>query len=240
MIGVIEWVLFLALAAVAVLTALLYVLTMSMYRAAVTVMASFAAVAGLMVMLDADMLAAMVMMMGIGSMLLMILFMLMEMPMPGGEMMWKEKKRMRIPGLGAMTYHLLSQAPPDAPGHDTDHGQHEVPDKEWDELSARERWDLMWQMGMQTNQLRWAIGLGSAVAVLAIAIVAMTPWPIAETGPTREAEAAVGELLLSRYMIGMEAAAFLILSGMIGAVILARRERERRDPDESGSEGGPS
>ena len=35
----------------------------------------------------------------------------------------------------------------------------------------------------------------------------------------------VGELLLSRYMIGFEGAAFLILAGIAGAVILARREQ---------------
>jgi len=34
----------------------------------------------------------------------------------------------------------------------------------------------------------------------------------------------VGELLLSRYMIGFEGAAFLILAGIAGAVILAKRE----------------
>ncbi len=36
----------------------------------------------------------------------------------------------------------------------------------------------------------------------------------------------VGELLLSRYMIGFEGAAFLILAGIAGAVILGKRERK--------------
>ncbi len=34
----------------------------------------------------------------------------------------------------------------------------------------------------------------------------------------------VGDLLLSRYMIGFEGAAFLILAGIAGAVILGKRE----------------
>jgi hypothetical protein len=43
--------------------------------------------------------------------------------------------------------------------------------------------------------------------------------------PTQDATSTVGELLLSRYMIGFEGAAFLILAGIAGAVIFGKREQ---------------
>jgi hypothetical protein len=54
-----------------------------------------------------------------------------------------------------------------------------------------------------------------------------TAWPLSGKVPTEDATVVVGELLLSRYMIGFEGAAFLILAGIVGAVIFARREREQ-------------
>src|SRR5258708_22123929 len=61
-------------------------------------------------------------------------------------------------------------------------------------------------------------------ALLLIILVILTPWPQAAAAPTQDATNAVGNLLLSRYMIGFEGAAFLILAGIAGAVILAKRE----------------
>lgn len=66
--------------------------------------------------------------------------------------------------------------------------------------------------------------LGAVSAFLLIILVVITPWPVSQVGPTQDATNAVGNLLLSRYMIGFEGAAFLILAGIAGAVILAKRE----------------
>jgi NADH-quinone oxidoreductase subunit J len=82
-----EWIVFLALSLIAVVTAAGMLLTMSMYRAGLALMASFVALAGLFLLLDADLLAAIQIMMNVGGMLVMVLFMVMIMMDPGGEMM---------------------------------------------------------------------------------------------------------------------------------------------------------
>jgi len=92
-------------------------------------------------------------------------------------------------------------------------------------MTPRQYYDMMVDMAMSTAQLPWAIVLGMISALLLIVLVILTPWPQAAAGPTQDATNAVGNLLLSRYMIGFEGAAFLILAGIAGAVILAKRER---------------
>src|SRR6266700_4401127 len=92
-------------------------------------------------------------------------------------------------------------------------------------MTPRQYYDMMVDMAMSTAQLPWAIALGALAAILLIILVIQTPWPLAAGGPTQDATTMVGELLLSRYMIGFEGAAFLILAGIAGAVILAKRER---------------
>lgn len=85
--GIIEWIIFGALALVAVVTAASMLITMSMYRAGLALMASFMALAGLFILLGADLLFAIQVMMTIGGMMIMMLFMVMLMMDPGGEMM---------------------------------------------------------------------------------------------------------------------------------------------------------
>jgi len=92
-------------------------------------------------------------------------------------------------------------------------------------MTPRQYYQMMVDMAMSTAQLPWAIALGIASALLLIVLVIQTPWTLSPVGPTQDATTAVGELLLSRYMIGFEGAAFLILAGIAGAVILAKRER---------------
>lgn len=92
-------------------------------------------------------------------------------------------------------------------------------------MTPRQNYHMMVDMAMSTAQLPWAIALGIASALLLIVLILQTPWPLAAGGPTQDATTAVGELLLSRYMIGFEGAAFLILAGIAGAVLFARRER---------------
>src|SRR5258708_8444067 len=78
-------------------------------------------------------------------------------------------------------------------------------------------------------------------ALLLIILVILTPWPQAAAAPTQDATNAVGNLLLSRYMIGFEGAAFLILAGIAGAVILAKRERTPgQEPEAMGPGAAPS
>lgn len=92
-------------------------------------------------------------------------------------------------------------------------------------MSESQNYQMMVDMAMSTAQLPWALLLGALSAILLIVLVIVTPWPVVHTGPTQDAVSMVGNLLLSRYMIGFEGAAFLILAGIAGAVILAKREQ---------------
>ncbi len=330
----IEWLAFLLLGAVAVAGALGMLLTMSMYRAAIFLMASFVSLAGLFVLLGADLLAAIQVMMNVGGMLVMLLFMVPLMMDPGGEMMWDMKRKMGLPGFAALSMvmprgpapaagspasppsqagdwtcpmhpevsapgpgrcpqcgmdlvpraeleggvaspagaarpggHAAAQAPeytcpmhpevrssrpgkcpkcgmdlvpvaevasgggyaePAPPGSDGSHassapagpGGHGGPAR----LSAAAHYRMMVDMAMSTELLPWAIGIGAASAVLLAGVLLRAEWPIAAAGPTEDAVVRVGELLLSRYMIAFEGAAGLILAGVVGAVILGKRE----------------
>ena len=109
--GAIEWILFLALSAVAIGTSASLLLTMSMYRAGLALMSSFVALAGLFVLLDADLLAAIQIMMNVGGMLVMILVMVMAMMDPGGEMMWDMKRKMHLRGPGALSMTMPREGP---------------------------------------------------------------------------------------------------------------------------------
>ena len=246
--SIVEWIIFLALSTIAVVTAAGMILTMSMYRAGLALMASFVALAGLFILLNADLLAAIQVMMNVGGMLVMVLFMVMMMMDPGGEMMWGMKRDMHIRGPAAFsmtmprskppeedaagdkeqsdTAHMQSMAVDDRSGHDTqmpDHDHHAG-------MTPRQYYDMMVGMAMSTAQLPWAIVLGALAALLLIILVILTPWTLSSTGPTQDATTMVGELLLSRYMIAFEGAAFLILAGIAGAVILGKREGKAAEP----------
>ena len=371
--GILAWVIFLALSIITIVMAASMILTMSMYRAGLALMASFVALAGLFILLDADLLAAIQIMMNVGGMLIMVLFMVMIMMDPGGEMMWDMKRKMHMPGPGAFSMHMPRGKAPEEPatpekkeqtktlytcpmhsevreeqpgtcpkcgmalievqedqqeqGHakimytcpmhpeiqedhpgdcpkcgmhlieadgsssDQAHGamdmshaderthtgtpsHHEMhesdmeqmqqddehmsmdmsghdmsSDQEMDmsghdmsamdmsgmqEMSPRQNYEMMVSMAMSTAQLPWALVLGAVAALLLIALVVMTPWPVSSALPTQDAAREVGVLLLSRYMIGFEGAAFLIVAGIAGAVLLGRRERSpAQEPDAS-------
>lgn len=334
--GLLEWIIFIALSAVAVITAAGMILTMSMYRAGLALMASFVALAGLFILLDADLMAAIQIMMNVGGMLVMVLFMVMMMMDPGGEMMWGMKRDMHMPGPGAFSMHMPGGKPPEdepptgkmappidwtcsmhpevsqlnsgncpkcgmalipraetnneqdgmegptqaslytcsmhpeiqlaSPGNcpkcgmallqvndttqDMSHmampahsmnmnmsdGEMDTSDHDMNmtgmSMTPRQNYQMMVDMAMSTAQLPWAIALGIASALLLIVLIVQTPWPLAQGGPTQDATTAVGELLLSRYMIGFEGAAFLILTGIAGAVLFAKRERGDTPPKE--------
>ncbi|GAC1349341.1 MAG: hypothetical protein NVSMB27_21560 [Ktedonobacteraceae bacterium] len=277
--GIIEWIIFLPLAVIAIVTAAGMIITMSMYRAGLALMASFVALAGIFILLNADLLAAIQIMMNVGGMLAMVLFMVMMMIDPGGEMMWGMKRDMHMPGPGAFSMHMPSGPPPpedelqeskpqaytcsmhpeiqqDHPGscskcgmtllaqksseqssQQEDHtmgdmdmggmnmGDHEMDDMNMSGMTPRQNYDMMVDMAMSTAQLPWAIVIGTISAVLIIALLILTPWPLVGTVPTQDASRVVGELLLSRYMIAFEGAALLILAGIAGAVLLAKREQ---------------
>lgn len=203
---VLAWAVFLALAAVAVGTAVGFLVTMSMYRAGLSLMACFVALAGLFVLLDAGLLAAVQMMMNVGGMMVMVLFMVMAMMDPGGSRMWKMKKDMHLRGPGALSMSMPRKPPPEG-------------DEE-----AKHHYMMRKDMAMSTSQLPVALTVGGLVAVLLGLLVILTAWPEVRQAPPPDAPLEVGTLLLSRYMIAFEGAAFLILAGIAAAVILGRQE----------------
>lgn len=238
--GLLEWILFLVLSGIAIFMAASMMITMSMYRAGLVLMASLVALAGLFILLDADLLAAIQIMMNVGGMMVMILFMVMIMMDPGGEMMTGMKRDMHMRGFGAFSMSMPRTPPPpeehepdqqkgamDHEHHDMDMAEMSDMDMSDMNMSPRQNYDMMVDMAMSTAQLPWAIVLGCVSGVLLIALVVLTPWPLAHVNPTQDATNAVGELLLSRYMIAFEGAAFLILAGIAGAVILAKREHPK-------------
>ena len=86
---------------------------------------------------------------------------------------------------------------------------------------------MMAGMAMSTGQLRLA-GVFSAVAGLVLVfLIARVAWPRRPVATDLDGPTRVGDLLLSDYMLGFEGAAFLILLGILGAVLLARREKTR-------------
>ncbi|TSA85549.1 hypothetical protein FNU79_09975 [Deinococcus detaillensis] len=82
-----QWVAFILFTLLTVLGALGMSTTMSMFRSGIFLMASFIGVAGLFILLSADLLGLLQIMMYIGGMLVMILFMLLFSMDPGGAMM---------------------------------------------------------------------------------------------------------------------------------------------------------
>jgi NADH-quinone oxidoreductase subunit J len=357
--GILAWAIFLALSLVAIVMAASMILTMSMYRAGLALMASFVALAGLFILLDADLLAAIQIMMNVGGMLIMVLFMVMIMMDPGGEMMWDMKRKMHLPGPGAFSMHMPRDKPSAEPlaqdnqttiaqvtytcpmhpevrqdqpgkcptcgmnlieveegqqeqdqlqdktiytclmhpevrqdhpgdcpkcgmrlveagneqpktapseqvhdmgtsmsGHDMspehtmdmglphtndedmsmDTSEHDMNMSSMQNMSPRQNYEMMVDMAMSTAQLPWAIIIGAVSAFLLIALLIKTPWPISSAIPTLDAAREVGVLLLSRYMIAFEGAAFLIVAGIAGAVLLGKRERRRSQAEEVADE----
>jgi hypothetical protein len=102
-----------------------------------------------------------------------------------------------------------------------------MPREEPPKEAPSQKGEMMVEMAMSTAQLPWALAIGAASALVLVILMIRTAWPLSGKVPTEDATVVVGELLLSRYMIGFEGAAFLILAGIVGAAIFARREREQ-------------
>lgn len=208
--GLVAWIVFLVLGGLSVFAAIAMTITMSMYRAGLALMISFLALAGLFFQLGADLIGLVQVMMNVAGMSLMILFMVMLMMDPGGEMMWDMARQMKMRGIGAykmgMPRGALAQ-----PG------------------SARDpEAQMMVDMAMSTGQVRWALPISVIVTVALAVVVARPIWPTTVEVPSRGAVVVVGELLLSKYMIAFEGAALLIVSGIVAAVLLGRRESDDR------------
>ena len=193
---IVEIAVFALFSLIAIAGALGMTTTMSMFRSGLFLMASFFGVAGLFILLSADLLAWLQVMMYIGGMLVMILFMVLFSPDPGGRMM----ANMEMPPLETLFSRGL---------HDPGAG----------DMSGMD----MSEMSMTTSTKRPAALVSGAVTALTCAlIVSRAPWPTSPRLPDTNSPARIGELLLGKYMLAFEAAGLMILLGVFGAVYLSR------------------
>lgn len=181
--------------------------TMSMMKAGLALMGSSLGAAGLLVLLHADVLAAMTVMMFGPAMTGMILFMLMLMEDSGGFMM--------TGGENAPT-------------------AHNAPDAEWEVLTSSD--GLLWSidaiapaetgmdMEMTNAFLRPGALLAAVFFAVSLPVILLTPWAFSATPPPLHQPFTIGSALLDKYMIAFEGAGLLILLAIAGATMLGRRE----------------
>lgn len=225
--AVLEIVAFGLCALIALAGALGMATTMSMFRSGIFLMASFFGVAGLFILLSADLLGLLQIMMYVGGMLVMILFMVLFMHDPGGAMM------AGMSGLALPERFFskgLAQNDPEGKGPHAGNGheEHQGPG----DHGGHEHHQV--DMSMVTPVRRWAAWIGASVGALLSALLILAPaWPESDALPNPYAAEEVGTLLMNKYMIAFEGAGTLILIGIFGAVWIARPGRH---PDPTGRE----
>ncbi len=225
--------------------------TMSMFRSGIFLMASFIGVAGLFILLLADLLALLQVMMYIGGMLVMILFMVMFSHDPGGAMMAGMKmsvvenffsKGIRPQQMGGHAEEE-HQNSPDKQNGGSEHGGHQeqFPGGEEKDSGENHNQEGGGHMGMQIDmqEMSMSTPIKKFAAILALVGVAALwalllirrPWPVTAAMPDTDSAAKVGHLLMGKYMMAFEGAGLLILIGIFGAVLVGRAGRF---PDRSG------
>lgn len=181
--------------------------TMSMMKAGLALMASSLGAAALLVLLHADVLAAMTVMMFGPAMTGMVVFMLMLMEDSGGFMMT---------------------------GSETAPMTHDAPDAEAEVLANSdgllESIDAIAPAatGMDMAMTNAFTHSGAVLAVvffmISIPVILLTPWPFSTAPAPLNQPFAIGSALLDKYMVAFEGAGLLILLAIAGATMLGRKE----------------
>ena len=70
--------------------------------------------------------------------------------------------------------------------------------------------------------------VAGVIAGTLIGVLTTTKWPSAGTGPPEETAKPIGTLLMTNFVLPFELASILLLVALVGAVIIARREKERK------------
>lgn len=191
--------------------------TMSMFRSGIFLMASFIGVAGLFILLMADLLGMLQIMMYIGGMLVMILFMVLFSGDPGGEMMAKMKMPFieKFFSMGLLPKKKINQS-------NHSHSHHHNAAKDEDDNGGMEM-DMGMDMSMFTPLKPYAAWIGLASAVILILLFLLFPdWPVKNIIPDQDSSHRIGTLLMGKYMLAFEGAGLMILLGIFGAIYLAR------------------
>lgn len=273
-----QWLAFIVFALLAAAGGLGMVASMSMFRRGIFLMISFIGVAGLFLLLLADLLALLQIMMYVGGMLVMILFMVLFARDPGGARMAGMKMsfieqffslgikpeqeeheghaagmhpetkegspeiehRMHAEGgiegqPGEHEIHPLAKPQGHEEAHemesgDTDSGHVGKGDQGMMEGMHMEGIGMhgmnMKGMSMTTPIKRLAATLAILTGALLISLLWLRPaWTVTAVTPDPRSAERIGSLLMSKYMIAFEGASLLILTGIFGAVLLARSGR---------------
>lgn len=188
-----QWTAFLIFAALSIAGALGMATTMSMFRSGIFLMGSFIGVAGLFILLLADLLALLQVMMYVGGMLVMIVFMVMFSNDPGGSMMAG-----------------MEMSPPE------NFFSRGIPVEEMEDMD-------MSGMSMTTPVKKYAAVIGLLTVIGLVAVLVLRPaWPVVAQTPSTAAAREIGDLLMGKYMMAFEGAGLLILIGIFGAVLMGR------------------
>lgn len=232
-----QWSAFAVFTFIAVAGALGMTTTMSMFRSGLFLMGSFIGVAGLFILLLADLLSLLQVMMYIGGMLVMILFMVLFSMDPGGAMM---TANMELKGPEALFSLGLVRDAGDGEAGDAEadgggHGGHEGHDggghggHEGHDDGGHGGHEGHggghggMDMSMFTPAKKVALVLASVTfGLLATLLVLRPAWPLADTLPDPDSARRIGELLMGPYMIAFEGAGLMILLGIFGSVLVAR------------------
>ncbi|MDQ6892757.1 MAG: NADH-quinone oxidoreductase subunit J [Acidobacteriota bacterium] len=221
---------FTAFASIAVAGALGMTTTMSMFRSGVFLMSSFVGVAGLFVLLLADLLGLLQVMMYVGGMLVMILFMVLFMHDPGGAMM----AGMDLPPLERFFSLGLRPRPgsetggPDKkanrpPGRGTRRGGHPR-----EQGGSMDMSDMSMTTPIKSLAVYLAAGVGFGLALL---VLLRPAWRLVDVLPDERSAERIGHLLMGKYMMAFEGAGLLILLGVFGSVLVSRPRRSRAPGD---------
>ncbi len=73
-----------------------------------------------------------------------------------------------------------------------------------------------------------AVLIAGIIAGTLVGVLTTTKWPAANLSPYEETARPIGALLMTNFVLPFELASILLLVALIGAVIIARREKARR------------
>lgn len=234
-----QWVAFLLFSLIAVAGALGMATTMSMFRSGILLMASFIGVAGLFILLSADLLGLLQIMMYIGGMLVMILFMVRFAHDPGGAMM-AGMDMSPVERLFSLGLQPEDQSQDDGMDHgsmghgemdhdEMDHGGMDHEEMAHDGMNHggmnHGQMDMA-DMSMTTPVKREAALLAIASGLILVGLLLLRPaWPTVTAVPDPNSAQRIGTLLMEKYMMAFEGAGLLILLGIFGAVWLGRANK---------------
>jgi NADH-quinone oxidoreductase subunit J len=89
---------------------------------------------------------------------------------------------------------------------------------------------MMSKTARSWNEQWWvALLVALCLAAVLLYVVVTATWQVSSAAPPADAIAALGQTLMSTYVLPFEVASVLLLMALIGAIIIAREEREEKE-----------